>query len=238
MIAAITGLGWVTVSGMGRGREHHGFDMTDGILPRVTRRSVFDKPYPHFGRMDDLSRLGLAAIAFALKDAGLDQWRQKRNIGIIAATVYGCLHTDIDYLETVIPGGGIMASPTLFSYTLPNCFLGEAAVCFGLTGPTYVINEKSRSGSASLFAALDSIACGEAARMLCGICDLGAPPGIKIRDKGLPGALFFVLEEAPGTDRSPYGTLSINKSGAAVFNGGEIQDLIELAEGCLAVSPK
>jgi len=32
-----------------------------------------------------------------------------------------------------------MASPTLFSYTLPNIALAEAASHFGLTGPVYSV---------------------------------------------------------------------------------------------------
>ena len=238
MIVAITGLGWVTAAGMGRGRENHDFAMTGGELPRVTRKLVFENPYPHFGRMDDLSRLGLAAIAFALKDAGLDEWTQKRDMGIIAATVYGCLQTDIDYFETVIPNGGIMASPALFSYTLPNCFMGEAAVCFGLTGASYVINENSPSGLASLRGALDSITLGEIEKMLCGICDQGSPPGLPLPGKALAGALFFVLEKVPGSNGSPYGRLHLDKSGPVLFNGKAIGGMIELAQECLAVSPK
>lgn len=238
MIAVITGLGWVTVGGMGRGRESHEFAMSDGVLPPVSRKRVFDKPYPHFGRMDDLSRVGLAAIASALKDAGLDEWTQKREMGIIAATVFGCLHTDIDYFETVIPNDGLMASPALFSYTLPNCFLGEAAVCFGLTGASYVINENSSSGMAGLRAALDSIALGEIEKMLCGICDLGSPPSLPLPGKSLPGAVFFALEKTPGSSLSPYGTVRLDKNGIVIFNGKKIRDMIQLAQECLAALPK
>ncbi len=238
MTAAITGLGWVTTGGKGRGRDYRGFSMTAGQLPRVTRKLVFDRPYPHFGRMDDFSRLGLAAIAFALKDAGLDKWTKKRDIGIIASTVYGCLQTDIDYFETVIPKGGLMASPALFSYTLPNAFLGEAAVCFGLTGASLVINEDSLLGLAGLRAAIGSLAWGEIEKVLCGICDQGSPPCLPLRDKGLAGSLFFVLEKAPGANRSPYGALRLDKNGIVFFNEQKIKDLIELAQKCLAVTSK
>ena len=78
--------------------------------------------------MDEYSKLGMGAIAYALKDAMLDEWEEKRAIGIIASTVYGCLGTDFDYYNTVIPQDGLFASPNLFTYTLPNCFLGDAAM--------------------------------------------------------------------------------------------------------------
>jgi len=99
----ITGIGRVRTSGMGGANDHHDFVMTKGQLPHVTAASAFDKPYPPFRRMDEYSRLGLAAIAFALKDAGLNEWAEKRNIGIIATTVYGCLNTDIECYRTVMP---------------------------------------------------------------------------------------------------------------------------------------
>ncbi|MBW1821354.1 MAG: beta-ketoacyl synthase, partial [Deltaproteobacteria bacterium] len=116
MTAAITGIGWVTAAGMGCGRKSDSFSMPAGNLPKITGMAVFNKPSKQIGRMDEYSRLGLAAIAFALKDAGLEKWKKKRDIGIIASTVYGCLHTDIDFFNTVIPNGGLMASPNLFAY--------------------------------------------------------------------------------------------------------------------------
>jgi len=238
MIASVTGLGWVTGAGMGMGGVENDFSMTTGELPRVRRDRVFDSPYPHFGRMDDLSRLGLAAIGLALKDAGLYEWVQKRDIGIVAGSVYGCLKTDMAYFETVMPDGGLMASPALFSYTLPNCFLGEASVCFGLTGTGYVINETSSSGMSSLHAGLAGMGGGEMERMICGVCDLGCPPEIAPAAIGPVGALFFVLEKIPESNRSPYGELRLDKRGIVFFNGKAIKTLVELAQACLVPSPE
>jgi len=143
--ARITGIGWVFPGGMDSGKsgfEKMGrkFSEKIGQLPLIKRKEVFTKPYKHFGRMDSFSRLGLAAIAFALKDAGLEEWTEKRNIGVIVSSVYGCLNTDIDYFRTVIPEKGALASPNLFAYTLPNSFLGEAAILFGMTGETFVVS--------------------------------------------------------------------------------------------------
>ncbi|MDX2440765.1 MAG: hypothetical protein QNK40_09460 [Desulfobacterales bacterium] len=87
MIASVTGIGWITAAGMECGRKADSFSMPTGNLPKITGTVVFGKPYKHFGRMDEYSRLGLAAIAFALKDAGLEKWKKKRDIGIIASTV-------------------------------------------------------------------------------------------------------------------------------------------------------
>ena len=233
MIASITGIGWVTAAGMGCGRKSDTFSMPTGNLPKITGTVVFGKPYKHFGRMDEYSRLGLAAIAFALKDAGLEKWKKKRDIGIISSTVYGCLHTDIDFFSTVIPDGGLMASPNLFAYTLPNCFLGEAAIHFGLTGEGFVVNDPSNARLTSLQIALDIITCEETKKMVCGICDLGRPPILGPGKYVPPGALFFVIEKSPESDLSPYGELSLAKDDSMSFNKKKISDLTSLVNECI-----
>ena len=230
--ADITGIGWVTATGMGCAKDHLDFAMPDGPLPDITHLSALDKSYPYLRRMDQYSKLGLNAIAFALKDAGLGEWTQKRNIGIIVATVYGCLHTDIDYFDTVMPQNGIGASPALFSYTLPNSFLGEAAIRFGLTGITFVINEPVPLNTTCLQLTLDSIACGEADKMLCGICDLGGPPSLGVNLNLSPGAVFFMLEKSPEKNASSYGTIRRVKDNRIMFGQTEIKDLTTLVQKC------
>jgi len=229
----ITGIGWVTAAGIGCGRKFSHFSMPNGRLPQLTSTDVFNTPYKNFGRMDKYSRLGLSAIAFALKDAGLEKWEKKRHIGIIASTVYGCLHTDIDYFNTTIPSGGLMASPNLFAYTLPNCFLGEAAIYFGLTGEGFVVNDSSDPRLASLEIALDILAGGEVKKMLCGVCDLGRPsifgPGKDLP----PGALFLVIEKSSESKLSYYGKLSLGKDDFISFNKAKIADLTSLVNKCI-----
>lgn len=233
MIAYITGIGWVTAVGIGCGRNFDNFSMPKGQLPKLTSTDVFKKPYKHFGRMDKYSRLGLSAIAFALKDAGLEKWEKKRNIGIIASTVYGCLHTDIDYFNTAIPNQGLMASPNLFAYTLPSCFLGEAAIYFGLTGESFVISDQSITRLLSLKIVMETMACGEVEKMVCGVCDLGRPPIFGPGKDITPGALFFVIEKTPESNLSTYGKLSMNKDDSMSFNKKKIADLTSLVNECI-----
>ena len=184
--------------------------------------------------MDEYSRLGLAAIAFALKDAGLEKWKKKRDIGIIASTVYGCLHTDIDFFNTVIPSGGLIASPNLFAYTLPNCFLGEAAIHFGLTGEGFVINDPSKARLLSLKIVIETMACGEVEKMVCGVCDLGRPLIFGQGKDVLPGSLFLVIEKSQESNLSIYGELSLEKDDSISFNKTEITDLTSLVNECMA----
>jgi 3-oxoacyl-[acyl-carrier-protein] synthase II len=234
MPVQITGIGWVTASGMGCAKGHDGFAMQNGKLPEIKPESVFNKSYPYFRRMDAYSRLGLVAIALALKDADLDQWAEKRNIGIIVSTEYGCLHTDLDYFETVRSQNGIGASPALFSYTLPSTFLGEAAIRFGLTGTTFVINAPGSLGTACLQLALESIAVGDADKMLCGVCDLNAPPLLGANRNLSPGAVFFLLEKFPEKNSCAYGPVRMDRKSRIFFGWTVIENLVELIQNCLA----
>lgn len=228
----------MTASGIGRGQEDRVFSMPDAPLPKITQKAILDvRTYPRFGRMDPYSKLGLVAIASALKDSGLEEWAEKRPIGLISSTLYGCLQTDMAFFETVIPQKGRLASPNLFTYTLPNCFLGDAAILFGLTGASFIINEQTYSGLGALSMALDCIALEESDGMLAGICDLGCPPFFSGSIGPAPGALFFVIERSSKSSRFEYGELSMDKSGALFFNGSEIETATELANKCQEVSP-
>ena len=229
----ITGIGWVTAASMGYGRNHESFTMPWGPLPEINPSDMFKKPYPNFRRMDKYSRLGLTGIAFALIDAGLSEWTRERNIGIIASTVYGCLETDVDYYKTVIPDRGANASPALFSYTLANSYLGEAAIRFGLTGTNYVLTEQHPTGLAGLQTALDHIIRRDVEQILGGVCDAGCPqifgkPGIVP-----PGAVFFMIEKSFARKISSYGELSMNEKGDIIYNGSKIQDIAILVQKCL-----
>ena len=234
MDAEITGIGWVTAAGIGLGRKHQRFAMPRGKLPEINPADMFKKPYPNFRRMDEYSRLGLTATALALIDAGLSEWTRERDIGIIASTYYGCLGTDVDYYKTVIPDRGAQASPALFSYTLANGFLGEAAIRFGLTGINYVITEQHPTGLAGLQTALEHIARGDVEKILGGDCDVGCPPIFGEPAKVPPGAVFLMLETSPGRDISSYGKLHLNSSGDLFHNGSKIKDLTDLIQKCIA----
>jgi len=233
MKAFITGLGWVTPANMGRGRDHDRFEMIPGELPDITRKTVFDKPYPHFGRLDRYSRIGLSAVAFALKDAQLNTWTHKRPIGIIASTVHGCLETDLDYYDTVLPEDGRLASPNLFAYTLPNSYIGEAAIRFGLTGASYIIGVSTLADIWCLRLALVGISGGQFNKALVGMCDLGQRPPYSDSGSAVSGAVFFVIEKKVDRKCLIYGELGLSPNGELMFDGAEVKDLPSLAQRCI-----
>ncbi len=236
-MAFITGVGWISAQSMGRGRKDARFQMASGELPTITRKAVFKTPYPRFSRMDEFSRLGVSAIGLALKDAGMDEWTSKREVGIVVNTVYGCLHTDLDYFETVMPESGAFASPALFSYTLPNCFLGEAASRFGLTGPGYVMTERGDSSLSSIRAVLEDMACEDLESALAGICDLECPPEFPIDENIIPGAAFLVVEKNPDVGLKPYGSLHVSRAQDIFFNEKKVSGFRALIQACMKQMP-
>ncbi|OGU12152.1 MAG: hypothetical protein A2075_09915 [Geobacteraceae bacterium GWC2_58_44] len=258
MEASVIGIGWVTGAGFGWGGQGGDCVFSDLPLPQLARKDVFPEPNQRFGRMSDYSKLGLAALAFALRDAGLEAWSAKRAIGVVAATRLGCLATDLDYHRTVLLQGGGLASPNLFAYTLANCFLGDAAIQFGLTGSSVAINE-GREGVDAVRIALEDLAMGEADTIVAGICDLAVPQGYAGALRLLPGAAFLVLtaatagaqslQAAADAAKSPptplfqrgescgaagYGTVSLADDGVLLFNGSAVGSLVELVQTALA----
>ncbi len=234
MKALITGVGWITASGMGKGRKGKTFAMPEGQIPRLTRKDVLgNKAYRRFGRMDPYSKLGMGALACTLRDARLPDTNGKHHIGIIAGTIYGCLKTDLDYYNTVIPQNGLLASPNLFTYTLPNCFLGETAICFGLTGPTFIITEAAPLGLGPIKSSLDHLQLEACDIMLAGMCELGSASKLQAVWKSAPGAVFFAIERSPRSRIRPYGELTMNKKGDVFFNGSPIRNLIDCVNKCL-----
>jgi 3-oxoacyl-[acyl-carrier-protein] synthase II len=234
MEAFITGIGWVTGAGHGYGGQGGSCHFSDLPLPALARKDVFAEPNQRFGRMSAYAKLGLAAVAFALRDAGLEAWSDKRAIGVVAATRLGCLATDLDYQQSVLLEGGGLASPNLFAYTLANCFLGDAAIQFGLTGCSLAINE-TRDGVDALSIALEDLAMGEADTMLAGICDLPAPGPFAGVTALHPGALFLVLSTTPGAAAKNYGSVALSDDGRPHYQGLAVGSLIELAQ---AVNPR
>jgi len=229
----ITGIGWITAGGMGRGRQDPHFDMTPGHLPVVTRESVINGSFAHFGRMDPFSRLGFGGIALALEDAELHKWSDKRPIGLIASTVYGCLQTDRDYFDTTAHDNGRLASPALFSYTLPNCFLGEAAWYFGTTGLSYVIYDPQHDTLSSLEATLLNIQLNEFETGVAGIVD--DPPDDPGAFQALPGAAFVVIENQAREGHVAYGRVELGTDQTIYVNGRQITRFAQLVEDCLNV---
>ncbi|MDY0222213.1 MAG: beta-ketoacyl synthase N-terminal-like domain-containing protein [Desulfobacterium sp.] len=203
LCAHIRGMGWVFSSSMGR-PDRVQLSLSGDHFPELTGKSVLKNPYKPFGRMDNFSKMGFAAIAFAMDHAGIspsttrDGVKKKRNIALIAGSETGCLETDLLYQATLSRAGGALPSPALFAYTLPSCFLGEASIYFGLTGESYMVEEENMTGLTPLSMAMDCLESGLYRAVVCGVCNSELT-----KTDSPPGALFLVLESIDNSDDNP-----------------------------------
>jgi 3-oxoacyl-[acyl-carrier-protein] synthase II len=232
----ITGIGWVNPSGMGNGREKIPFIRHQDALPSIPsikRHQLFTRGFKHFGRLDHYSRVGLAGITHALADAGLANWQAKRDIGMAVVSEWGCLATDLDYHCTVIDADCPSPSPALFSYTLPNSFLGEAAVYFGLTGPSYTLTDPTPSNLFGVKTAMDLLLTGQVGGMLAGQCDVVGPCDLPLPAAVTPQCIIFMLETENGTEDLNYGRLEFDANRSILVNNQPVHNLTALASCCL-----
>jgi len=226
----ITGGGWLTSQGYGCLRDGVTpvFGPSKVVIP--TRRELFDRGLPRYGRFDDYTKLGCAAMALALRDAGLENSAEKRPIGIVSSSKWETMSTDLVYYETALAQDGAGASPNLFSYTLPGVMQGECAVHFGLTGPTICVGEEGGRGVAALGTALRIMADGAASVMMAGWLD-DPPEGETLPPDtrtGAGGALFVVLEERPRPSPGAVRWIRYQRGQMRLDDGREVTSLSDL----------
>ncbi|MBN1867133.1 hypothetical protein JW916_07545 [Candidatus Sumerlaeota bacterium] len=230
----VTGGGWVAPQGYGQWSDGRGVDLSPSdsdamALPRA--RDLFDPPLSRYGRFDRYTKAGCAAIALALRDAGLPRHDEDRVIGLVSSSLYESTQTDFDYYRTTLEQDGALASPNLFSYTLPGIVLGECAAHFTLTGPTLCLGEKDGLGMTALRAALSLLRAGKADVMLAGRIE-GASSGwgeagFEKGSQPLQGAVFVVLERRPASGLSQLRLVCENEE-VRLENGGRIASLLDL----------
>jgi 3-oxoacyl-[acyl-carrier-protein] synthase II len=221
----LMGAGWIGAQGMGTGHERQGLALGPGELPRLKSRTLLGEVHKRFGRFDDYTKAGFAAIALALRDAGLDRWQAKRPVGLVVSTERGCLAMDDAYFATAAAEGGALASPNLFAYTLPTCMLGEAAIQFGLTGPALVVDDACSGHLGGVRTALDLLQWGLCDTVVAGWCDVASE--ILDSPNNDCGAVFAVFEKSNDTASS-----LLYESDVIYSNGMEIDNLEQLVSRC------
>lgn len=100
-------------------------------------KSVYKKlnmKYMKFFKMDEMSKLGILATEFLIKDRLLTEEYSAEEIGLIISNSSSSLFTDKKYYETIKDSENYFPSPALFVYTLPNIVIGEIAIKNGFKG--------------------------------------------------------------------------------------------------------
>jgi len=217
---AVVGGAWITSSGIGCINAGDEFSMPEGALPKLRRELLSSKPEERWGRLDYYSKAGLVAVSLALKDAGLGS-RISASTAIIASTTSGSLDVDHAYFRSVVPQGGLLASPNLFAYTLPNCMLGEISIRYGLTGPTMVVSQTTPDMMSGILGGAKLISYGLCEGVIAGYCNTETCTNY-IDTSCKPGAVFLILQKAK--QKSP---LTFNGSDL-MYNGRALSGLIGL----------
>ena len=171
MAISLIGTGWITSKGYGSINlcEEHLF-APEETLYTVARNGIFTRPVKNFGRLDKLSRITLAAVSLALRDARIDSSPDsKRDIGIVGTNNQGSLETDTAYFRDFVDNGRKLARANLFIYTLPSSPMGEAAIHFGLTGPLLYMAETGPNLATVMTPAAEMVAGAESSLMLAGM---------------------------------------------------------------------
>jgi len=231
--AALTGLGWVTATGAGRGRAGETPFWAAGEPQPPKTVLKFLSGGSRFGRLDLFSQIGVAAVALALADAGrLDDLiapKTDRNheLALICATTSSCRRTDHNFYKTVLDNPRL-ASPGLFVYTLATSFLGEAALRFALTGSSLALIEPQPGGGDALRLGLEQLTFGDEDIIIVGICNLF--------DKTesvapfFPGALFLVLEKEQNRHAQSYATIICDPKGKGFYSNDQpCSDILSLS---------
>ncbi len=88
-------------------------------------------------RADHISRCALTAATLALQDANLAIDRKaSHKVGVILGTVHGAVHYSLDYHGSLVSGDPKMASPLLFSDSVPNAPVSHISTSLGIQGYT------------------------------------------------------------------------------------------------------
>lgn len=217
----------------------------EGALRASTARLEEFVPLRSLRRIDHFARLALLGAHLALRDAGLADIAGSRT-GTVIASGYGAAATTFSFLDSVIEGGDIGASPTHFSNSVHNAAAAHVSILLGLTGPSLTVSQFELSAASALLSARLWLAEGRVDRVLFGAVDehcgvlgycreryFGAPPS-----RGSPldfgrqtavageGAAFFVLTRDEG-EPPPYGCVE------AVEVGTRRRGAFALPEGAL-----
>lgn len=218
----ITGGAWISAGGYGRLSEGRKPLLPPGPAVIPPAKEVFTRPHPRYGRFDRFTTLGCAGVALTLKDAGFEEGFSEP-VGMVVSTTYDVLETDTAYYKTTLEQGGTLSSPNLFSYTLPVIVLGECAVLFRLTGPTYCVGEQGGFGSFALKNAASMLASGKASKMLAGWID-SPPADMPGNGHKTSGAIFVLLDPNPNRVL-PYAIRIRYEKGVLTHENNEIPSL-------------
>jgi 3-oxoacyl-(acyl-carrier-protein) synthase len=171
--AVITGIGPLCPNTFTRGsfwkllRDGATGSCPESTSPRALWQRVPDVCVPRrageLRQMDAISRLALAAVDLAIADAELDLSNLSPDqIGVTFGSGYGCLSTNVQYLQGILARGPRFGNPVVFQNTVPNAATGYMSMAYGLRGPTATFSSGRVAGMEALDFAVQQIIEGQA----------------------------------------------------------------------------
>ncbi len=164
----VRGTGWLNDREFGclRRREKRSHGASGRLEDLWKKHDIIDSPGGNFRRFDRRSKITCYACSLALRDAGFSPRESGKNVGIIATEPSGCLESNELYFRDYLESGRLLARGNLFVYTLPTSPVSEAAILFGLRGPTLYMTRPSKGFSTAIKSAAGTIAREEADAMI------------------------------------------------------------------------
>lgn len=118
---------------------------------------------PRLRRMDNLSRMVVAAARAALADARLDREQlTHERVGVAVGSSVGNLSETNTHLERLCTRGPGAASPLIFPNLVLNAPASYVSMDIGATGPNLTVSQLEASGECAIIAGADLIRDGHA----------------------------------------------------------------------------
>lgn len=92
--------------------------------------------YPHYYKMDALSRLGYVATQLLLQHEGTTSEAERDSRAVVLFNRTSSIVSDRRHLDSIARADEYFPSPSTFIYTLPNIVTGETAIRHGYHGET------------------------------------------------------------------------------------------------------
>jgi hypothetical protein len=115
------------------GKTVYSFDGEASLFLKEAYKAL-EMNYPKFHKMDHLSKLGIIAAEFCLKNSEFLQKNDPAETAIILSNKASSLDTDRQHQESIQHADKYLPSPAVFVYTLPNIVIGEIAIKHKITG--------------------------------------------------------------------------------------------------------
>lgn len=120
----------------------------DGFRPRDF------VPPARLRRMNELSKMGVAATRMALDASGFTPglWSRDR-VGVAMGTMFGPVRTSVDYMDAYMQHGPSLAPPQLFAESVANAPGSHVAIEFGFEGFNLTCTQREISFATALLQA-------------------------------------------------------------------------------------